>query len=491
MSNFSSRKKRLFIFICVFLPLAIAVGAWGAKSLCGRSANDPPPDDGRMEEDLARLSRESYDSVLISMHSSRNFTSEDFWTYLNRNTLIASHTLLNVEELSRYLDCLLSSGNEVSHVYLCLDPELLWKTVGRKSAAWNSALADHLYSYIENYPDISFEVLLPYPHMDYWLSLSQKELDTLLTVYHTFVVGLSAYPNSKTYFPGGLYWLMVNPGNYEDTLFDANAVITQKLFLMAFCDGLYQVTAQNGDACWNALREIIARETETPSRYPDLSDWRLVFFGDSIFGNFPGSYSVPGYVSGLSDAVSYNCAIGGSSASQRPDNDRDFPAVIDGFFAENKLLLNDGSEMLYPDEFEKDDNKEKNICFIINFGTNDYFSGCAVENPQDPLDRTTYTGALRYCISRLQERFPNACYVLVSPTRLGVTTDSQRYPLTDYVTALEETAREMGVCFIDNYNDFVITEDNITDYLSDGCHPNEDGRLAMALRIMNFIDGLE
>ena len=42
--------------------------------------------------------------------------------------------------------------------------------------------------------------------------------------------------------------------------------------------------------------------------------------------------------------------------------------------------------------------------------------------------------------------------------------------------------------FIDNYHDFIITEDNLSDYLPDGCHPNEEGRLGMAVRIMDFME---
>ena len=46
----------------------------------------------------------------------------------------------------------------------------------------------------------------------------------------------------------------------------------------------------------------------------------------------------------------------------------------------------------------------------------------------------------------------------------------------------------MNLFFIDNYNDFVITQDNLWDYLSDGYHPNEKGRLAIAANIMYFME---
>ena len=55
---------------------------------------------------------------------------------------------------------------------------------------------------------------------------------------------------------------MVNPDNYTGTFFDANEIITQKIFLSVFCDSLYQITPENEDSCWTSLRELIAREKE-------------------------------------------------------------------------------------------------------------------------------------------------------------------------------------------------------------------------------------
>ena len=76
----------------------------------------------------------------------------------------------------------------------------------------------------------------------------------------------------------------------------------------------------------------------------------------------------------------------------------------------------------------------------------------------------------------------------MSPTRLGVVPQRQAAALTDYIRALEELSQEMDLYFIDNYHDFIITEDNLSDYLPDGCHPNEEGRLGMAVRIMDFME---
>ena len=68
----------------------------------------------QMKEDLNRLSQETYDSALISMHSAKSFREEDFAYYLALNTVITSHAVKNTKELSQYLDCILESGNDRS-----------------------------------------------------------------------------------------------------------------------------------------------------------------------------------------------------------------------------------------------------------------------------------------------------------------------------------------------------------------------------------------
>lgn len=483
MSVFKSGKKRKPLHFLWGIMLA-AVGLLAVVVYSRRGSGNLQEDDGRMAEDLARLSAQSYESVLLSMHSTQSFQEEDFSVFLNQDALIASHCILDLAELSDYLDCVFRSGNGISHVYLSLDPELLWNAAGGNSRRWSRSLSEYLYPYIEAHPDVPFEILLPYPYIDYWLSFSEKKLDSLLTLYRSLVDGLCAYPNVKTYFPGQEFWLMINPDNYEESLFDVNEIVAQKLFLYTFCDAVYQITPQNGEDVLRSLRETILREKNSPTRYPDLSGWSLVLFGDSILGNFDGSYSIPGYINGLSGATVYNYAVGGSSASLRSEKGSDFPMVADSFLAGDSLVSK-GCRVFSHGEAPEGAEGRK-LCFLINFGINDYLSGTPLENPSDPFDITTYKGALRTYVSRLQADFPDACYILISPTH--IINQEGDIPLADYCSALQEISEEMDTFYLDNYDSFVITQDNLWDYLSDGYHPNERGRLAMAADIMYFME---
>ena len=140
--------------------------------------------------------------------------------------------------------------------------------------------------------------------------------------------------------------------------------------------------------------------------------------------------------------------------------------------------------------------KEKTLCFIINYGFNDYFSGIPIANPAQPADGETFEGCLRSCISSLRTSFPQAHVLLMTPTHTSYFDNGREIrnqgegALSAYIKAAENLSAEMNLYFIDNYYNFVITPENLHDYLLDGCHPNEKGRLVIALRIMDFIGDL-
>lgn len=475
-----NKKSSIYILAAAVSVLAVAFGIFLLSADRGPfSSLNPQADDEFMASDLARLSEESYESVLLSMHSTESFSEEDFAYFRGLDTLVASHAILDTSELSQYLDSILNSGNPVTNLYLCLDPELLWTTSGQNETRWNSRLEAGLYSYVEANPDISFEILLPYPYIDYWLGLEDEQLDTLLTVYHTLVNQLSSYANARIFFPGFEDWVMVNPDNYTNFLFDANEIITQKLFLYTFCDGVYQITPDNEDTFWNSLRETIANKKKFPSNYPDLSQWHLVFFGDSVLANFPGSFSIPGYMAGLSDITFDNYAVGGTCAAFA------FPSAVNTFLSEKC----ENQKQPWP-------GADKRLCFLISYGLNDYFTGGLIDNPQDFFDSGTYKGSLRIGISQLQEAFPEAVCIIMTPTHISfyengtIVMSENGDVFTAYVEAAREISSEMELYLIDNYDGGIITADNLAEYVSDGVHPSEKGRLAIAVRIMEFLGGL-
>ena len=105
------------------------------------------------------------------------------------------------------------------------------------------------------------------------------------------------------------------------------------------------------------------------------------------------------------------------------------------------------------------------------------------------MDITTYQGALRAGIKKLQEAYPETQILLMTP---NFTTYSECGKvqisevggvLEEYVEAVLSLAEECEVNVLDNYHELPITLENWKKYLADGCHLNERGRFLVGKRI--------
>lgn len=450
----------------------------------------------QIKADLELLSTEEYDSIFCSMYSIENFAEEDFVTYRGVNTLKLSNVLRDTDDLGSYIASAFNSGNGVEIVYLGLDPAQIWSSVGKDITKWNSALTEDIIAHATAHPEVTFEVLLPAPSFDYWKELGSKDTEEILTTYHSLISTLSPYHNITTYFMGGEYWLIANPGNYDDNIC-TNEIISQKIFLFTFCDHEFQVTAENAALYIDALKSLITQE-ETAPEHPDLSSWDVVFFGDSIIGNYTGSYSVPGVLTGLSDARTYNCAQGGIPASLDANSLLSFPTSVDYFIGQDAAALPElsGPFPAALDTYSQDKHNGRRLCFVINFGLNDYFGGHPVSNPEDAYDVSTYAGALRVGIDKLQTAYPDAEILLMTPNFITFFTNGTEILgensgiLIEYVDTAMEIANEYNVICLNNYTDLGINETTASVYLADGVHLNETGRFLLAKRIMERIAAL-
>lgn len=380
-------------------------------------------------------------------------------------------------QLSEYIDAAFASDNQVTHIYMGLNPVGIWEGCERNEERFRKHLQTELSARIEAHPEAKFEILFPFSSLDGWVELTTKEREEIRGVYLKLLAELEEYENVKAYFMGAAHWLIANPGNYKEGSVDiVNDAIAHKILLYTFVDGEYVITATNADTLFGMLNDIIAKEETSPNAYPDLSDWRIVFFGDSIIGNYVGSFSVPGVVAGLSGAEVYNCGVGGSSATFFPESSDSSPGI-------GAFLSKDAGNIL---------NGDKKTCFVLNYGLNDYFQGSALDNEEDSYDSSTYSGALRCDVRVLRTAYPDARIVLNAPTFTSYFEHGQEVQsekggrLTDYVEAAKHVAEEMGLFFLNSYEELGIDESNYDEWLADGCHLNEEGRFLMAQHLIRL-----
>lgn len=240
---------------------------------------------------------------------------------------------------------------------------------------------------------------------------------------------------------------------------------------------------------------------------------QIVCMGDSIFDHERGNTGVASLIGEGCNAKVYNMAIGGTTAAVILDEPRDFsnwvsislvgivnaivgnisPEIFDKYEAGNVLRECDFSQTDY---------------FIIEYGLNDFLCGKVPQNIYWPNGEDlgipsicTYVGAMEYAINTLQNSFPNAKILVISPHYCEFFSGGkymgnayvQNYgygTLVDFVGCLESL-------IIANYREDVIFYNTIknsgidaytaNEYLEDGIHLSEAGRRAYAEHAIELI----
>lgn len=139
----------------------------------------------------------------------------------------------------------------------------------------------------------------------------------------------------------------------------------------------------------------------------------------------------------------------------------------------------------------------------IFYGTNDWNSGKYLTSAEDPntenKQRTNVEDSIKYCISKLKEKFPHIEIVVISPYWLyfdGVNPDTTPNKngvyLEDYVDYIASVASTQDVAKVINlYRELnIINMENYLYYLYDGVHPNNRMSNILASVVINVIHAL-
>lgn len=455
-----SKHKKTAHKIFFLLPVAVILIALAALLFLHFRITDV------QREDYRRISSESYDSVFLSMFPSNAYEAEDFATYRGMTLLKTSYEIPDAATLEKYLSRIARSGNTINTVYLGIRPQNLTST--------------DLLPLLQRYPNVIFEVIPAYPSLEYLSHLSEEEFSRLLISYQDLLTPLLDLEHVHVFSFFAQEWFISNPANYLSD-FEATGDISRLVMLNADKDHPFLLTGQNLSRSLDRLSNLTADRRLTASPDADLSQWSVVFFGDSVIANYTDSTSVPGVVNGISAAQTYNYAVGGSSAAWEDEEDQCFPKVVERFLQKT------------PPEIEN----SSRLCFVVNFGLNDYFNGFPIDDPADAYNDRTYTGALRAGIRLLKEAFPSSDIIIMAPNFASYFTNGTEINssvggiLTDYVAAAQIAAEDMDVLFMNNYTGLGINFQNRADYLVDGCHLNETGRFLLGTHIVRTIAGLQ
>jgi len=435
------------------------------------------------------LDLREYEGVFCAMYDVDNISEEYFVTYRGLKIKKESSLFHTGEQLLNYVNKALEAKGDLKAVYLGLEPVTLWQEAGTDSEKWQEKIAE-LSDIMEQNPNTMFEILLPFPQLTYWCNREQT-FKAELDVYGALVEYLEPAQNVKFYYLGDEEWLICNEGHYTSD-FGVNADMEKHIFLSAFCDGNYQV---NGDIIRNKLSYLadkIAAERVTPTKYPDLSGYSIVFIGDSIVGLDRSTASIPQIVSTLSGADTYNLAQGGLTATKVEDR-ISFLTIVDALEKPDDTQIQEDEVWQGIQEFQQRETNENKLIFVIAFGLNDYFQGERVKETNNPLNPQTYYGALRLGTERLKALYPDAEVVIMAPTYTNFYSHGNEYMseqggiLEDYRLAAKEVADVEKVLFKNQYEDLKVFAENEILYLTDGCHLTQQGKFVYGINMIEYL----
>lgn len=461
------------------------------------------PDDSVRKQDVEALREGDYGAIYATMYETETASEYPIEHYMGWETYKPDHCFEKLTDIVDYYNIALEEQADLKWIFTLFDPAKINKTYFNSSVLSMQAYQKTLCKSILENTDVEFVFMLPSYSLEYWCGLNDKQIQESLDAYQLFCNEFQKYENVRIYYFGYNDWLIANPDNYYNSV-SCRTEILNWLIALTIWNDRYLLTGDAINVYLDVLHQQIVQQKENPEHIYDLSKYEFVFFGDSVVGNYSGSLSIPGVITAKSGAVTYNCAIGGQTATRRTGEDTlpGFDTSVSYFLSENKEAFSTNEQFKAEVErFHSTHDSEKNLVFVVEYGLNDYFSAQKVKNVQNMYDIDTYKGGLNDGIRRLKEAYPAASFILVPPIYTDLFDNGMQRNgpqggiLTEYVDAVKELAQELNICYIDMYGEFAAQADNyIANYLEEGkgCHLGEKGRYAYGrFFINNFAKNIE
>ena len=437
-------------------------------------------DDRIFQSNMVRLASEKYDSFYYSFLGSSIEDAGKFPTFFGTTPIFITPSDIEYEDTNVLLDKAIAKDG-LKYAFFEIDPVTFSDGDGKTEF-------EYLNKMIEKYSDVSFYAILSYPSVAYWKSLSEDETKKCFEKYEECIKTLTHNDNLRMYWPGNNKWLIESPDNYINEVPESSVALN--LLILTTCNLKYSVDKNSFADESEILLEIVKEDI----KYPDLSGKEIVFFGDSIMGNYHGPVSIPGESASLSNADAYNLGIGGTTAIA------DFNKVVDAFLGSGSLNgIEDEDFISELKRYENEHDENKELYFIVNYGVNDYFMGVPAHvntgAPYGDYEYDSYEAAMTDGIIKLQSSYPDAKIIVLSPIYTNYFEAGERImsevgaPLQTYRDIGKFISEKLNTQWIDSLELIEINEDNYETYLLDEVHPNNDGIYLMSDSIIRFLAG--
>ena len=435
------------------------------------------------------------DAVIAYMYES-NKTDNVFTGNYGIESVILPQTHHSIRKFEEYVvESLAPLGGDdfPHHVVLGIDPYAAYlqscasKEYFKKNLEFLSDLAG-------KYPATAFYVYLPDDNAEKWNSFSADDLSEARLSYIFLVRQFADFPNVHIYYHPYEEWYLYSDSIRTDS---GNGIVEEDVYAsMMFADISdhdlrYMLTSDNVNTRMDEVIEMAKDYESVRATYTDLSDKKVIFLGDSVFGNYRNGTSVSSFFRDMTGAAVYNLGVGGRSAiyMAQPSSDvgvafnyligkedatalenacKDLPAYNEMKQAGEDLAGSDGSGFI----------------IIFEYGLNDYFEGSPAAE---------YKEAMTKLVSEMKSAYPKAEILILSPGYIGVYEEGQTIIketgdiLPAFRDATLDVASETGVPVLRLTDDFGFTQEDVRTYLlGDGVHYNEIGRYQLAQKLARY-----
>ena len=237
---------------------------------------------------------------------------------------------------------------------------------------------------------------------------------------------------------------------------------------------------------------------------PVTTSPKVVMLGDSITMGYGRSSKIPDVIKQeLSAEMVQNAGYGSTTASLHPTKpelrkigfSKLVDSIVSGSWTEALNVNYSGITYATPTAYKQSITELSKTNFssvdtiIIMYGTNDWAMDVKIDNANDRYDQSTYLGALRYGINKLQKAYPHLEILVAQPIlwTMGAM-NSENYnngiglKVKDYANALNNSLN-MGVPVAQVYNKGITTSNYKTYFntgdSTDGTHPNSAGNIVI------------
>ncbi len=345
------------------------------------------------------------------------------------------------------------------------------------------------------HPDSRFGIILPEDSAFKWNSLSYEARTDARLSYILLVRQFAESSNIRVFYYPIEEWVL-----YSDCIRTGgpDSPIKEGIYDHLLAENLasesagFLLTKENVNDVMDSVIERAAEIDSVYSSYADLTGKKVMFLGDSIFGNFRDESSVSSFFRDMTGAVTYNLGQGGMCAVNiaNPNEPLGMAFIhLTGYLDRTAFDSAFSSYYSYGDfglaTAALADSQGEDSIFVVEYGLNDYFSGIPVED---------YRNAMNRIVSELKSAYPASRILVLSPGYIAMydngdmPLNEESGQLSEYRVAAYEVAMENGAEFLSQTDDFGFVQEETGIYLlPDLVHYNEIGRYRVAQTIARYL----